>query len=284
MTIDKQKLLTSLESVPAFPASVHKILEMTSRIDCQPKELVGVIEHDPILTIKVLKLVNSAYFGLSREVTSIAHAVVYVGLNTIKNVAISVAATGVLPKENKAGLDMNGFWLHSLSVGVIGRMLARLKKLPQTEVANYFVAGLLHDIGKIFLAHFHAIEYQEVLLEQSNSNTPIYEIEENLLGISHATLGGKLAEKWELPGELIKSILHHHDIANHTDAGDLEIGLSCANKVANYLLSKQNDDQLQSPELSTIEMQWLGMSVQDALSSMEELDSEIDKAKMFIEN
>ena len=285
MAIDKQKLLASLDSVPAFPSSVHKILELTSKTDCQPKELVGVIEHDPILTIKVLKLVNSAYFGLSREVVSIGHAVVYVGLNTIKNVAISVAAKGVLPKDNKAGLDMDEFWLHSLTVGVIGRMLARLKGLPETEVANFFVAGLLHDIGKIFLAHFHPTDYQAVINEQSLTHTAIADIEETQLGISHATLGGKLSEKWELPSDLIRAISHHHDIQKLTDAGDLEIGLACANSIANHMCHEIGDNNDKpSPGLNNIEQDWLGMSLEDTLAAMTDLDSEISKAKMFIEN
>jgi len=283
MAIDKEKLLQSIDSVPAFPASVHKILEMTSSPDCQPKALVGVIEHDPILTIKVLKLVNSAYFGLSREVTSINHAVVYVGLNTIKNVAISVAASGVLPKENKAGVNMEEFWMHSLAVGVIGRILAKDRKIPQTQLANFFVAGLLHDIGKVFLAHFYPDDYLKVVEAHEQDGGSIFKIEEKILGISHAALGGKLAEKWQLPADLIKSIYNHHIISDCKDAGSLEIGLACANSVANFRIAKQIDENSPSPELNPVEMEWLGMSVEDALSSMDELENEIDKAKMFIE-
>ncbi len=282
MPINKDELVKMVDEVPAFPASVHKILDITSNTDCSPKELVAIIEHDPILTIKVLKLVNSAYFGLSREVTSVNHAVVYVGINTIKNVAISVATAGVLPDKNKAGLDMDAFWLHSLSVGVIGRLLAKKHAVPQTQQANYFVAGLLHDIGKVLFAHFKPNDYKPVLDTKARVPAPLFKIERKMLDVTHSQLGGMLAEKWQLPPDLIKAIRNHHRIGKISDPCDIEIAISAANKISHYVEEKQHDIEAQVPKISEVESEWLGQSIEDVIHSLDNLEEEIDRAKAFI--
>ena len=89
-----------VESMPAFPESVHQVMALTSDINCSPKDLVKVIESDPVMTMKLLKLVNSAYFALSRNIASIQHALVYLGLNTVKNLAISIATVDALPRNS----------------------------------------------------------------------------------------------------------------------------------------------------------------------------------------
>jgi len=282
MGIEKEKLIKLVDTLPAFPASVHKVLELTAKPDCLPRDLVAVIEHDPVLTIKILKLVNSAYFGLSREVTSISHAVVYVGLNTVKNVAISVAASGVLPKENKAGLDMQEFWLHSLTVGVIGRTLARGKGAGPSQLANLFVAGLLHDIGRVLMAHFYADDYRPVIAAQEHSTSPLHEIEKQVIGMSHDYLGAKIAERWQLPGDLIEAIKAHHHIEAYDKPAELAIGLSCANKIEGFMSAKAKDPDYPAPELCELEKNWLAASVEDAVASMSDLEDEIAKAKAFI--
>ena len=111
----KKKLLAAVEKMPAFPKSVHQVLKLAADINCSQKDLVEVIKNDPVFTLKILRLVNSAYFGLSREITSINHASVYLGLNTLKNVALGLAAVGAIPKISGGGRDMGAFWLHSLA-------------------------------------------------------------------------------------------------------------------------------------------------------------------------
>ena len=99
-----RKISDAVEKMPAFPKSVQKLLELTRDINCQPKQLVSVIETDPVMTVKILKVLNSAYYSLPNKITSVNRSVVYLGINTIKNLALSIAAIGVLPKQNKAGL------------------------------------------------------------------------------------------------------------------------------------------------------------------------------------
>ena len=108
-----KKLATAVDGMPAFPKSVQKILELTRDVNSTPNDLVQVIDKDPVVTVKVLRVVNSAYYSLPKQITSINHAVVYLGFNTIKNLALSIAAIGMLPASNEAGFDGQQYLIHS---------------------------------------------------------------------------------------------------------------------------------------------------------------------------
>ena len=107
--LEQAKIAEMIESMPAFPKSVQQVLALADDINCNPRELVRVVEHDPVLTGRMLRVVNSAYFGLSRRISSVKEALAFIGLNTLKNVALTLAAVGALPRENEAGsrLSMN---------------------------------------------------------------------------------------------------------------------------------------------------------------------------------
>ncbi len=210
MSTVSDELLELCERMPAFPASVQKVITLTSDINSSPKELVKVIDHDPVLTMKILKVANSAYFGLSKPIVSINHAVVYLGLNTVKHVALAIAAIGTLPKENDAGYDMDDFLLHSLTTAVVTRSLARVIRIPEGDAANFFVAGLLHDIGQVVFAQFKPTEYQQALKEAWSMNAPLHEREIAMFGHDHCELGAVLCQTWSFPEPLVTAIRMHH--------------------------------------------------------------------------
>ncbi len=293
MPINHDQLIEMVDKIPTFQESVHRILSLTTSADCSAKDLVQVIEHDPILTIKVLKLVNSAYFGLSQEVTSVNHSVVYVGINTIKNVAISVATTGALPKTNEAGLNMNEFWSHSLAVGVIAKLLSENKGIGKNEQANYFVAGLLHDIGKVLFAHFMPNDYRQVLHASKVKGISLHQAEKQLLGFDHSEIGAMVAKKWQLPTELVNSIKYHHGTESK-EQSPLTLAIYAANQAAHYLeLTKQaqlDNSSALLAEANNIDnnlpaevKKWLGWPLSDVSKWLSNLDDEIDKALAFVD-
>ncbi|MCP5207288.1 MAG: HDOD domain-containing protein [Hahellaceae bacterium] len=283
--ISQQQLIRMVESIPPFPESVHQVLSLTASVDCAPKALVKVIEHDPILTAEVLRLVNSAYFGLSRHVTSINHAVVYVGINTVKNVAIALSTKGALPAKNTAGLDMRQFWEHSLTVGVLARLLAAPRAAGEINEANYFVAGLLHDIGKILFAHFIPQEYRQVAESLADYGYDELATERAVLGTDHCQAGAMLAEKWKLPTSLVRSIRFHHDV-EAADEQSPELYATAAANLAAHLVSAARatpgagGDHVVVPEVLRA---WLGDELPQVVNGIVGLSEEIDKAKAFIE-
>lgn len=282
MKLDQEKLAKMVERIPPFPQSVNRLLEITASLDCPPKEIVAVIEHDPILTMKLLKLVNSAYFGLSSEVTSIKQTVVYVGINTIKNVAISVATLAALPKTACAGLDAQQIWRHSLQVGVIARLVARYKKVPSSQSASYFVAGLLHDIGQLVLAEFLGDDYAAMLTTEDPAELalPLYQREQLRFDIDHAQVGGLIAAKWQFPTVLVDAIcLHHH--AQLPADNPLALSIAFANLLSQYLDQRQQDPATPLPPLSDALKTWVG-DVDGVLSSLTDLQDELHKAQAFL--
>ncbi len=206
----KNDLLTLVDKMPAFPQSVQRIMDLTSDINCSPRALVNVIQNDPVLMMRILKLVNSSYFGLSQKITSVNHAVVYIGINTVKNVALSTAALGILPRKNSAGFNIDKFFTHSLSTATVAKMLAKKLNISETESSDFFMCGLLHDFGKIVFTSFLPEEYRQTLLIAIEQAIPLHDAEMRIIGTDHTQVGSLLAEKWGLPSSTVECIRNHH--------------------------------------------------------------------------
>ena len=199
-----QKLAAAVDGMPAFPKSVQKILELTRDVNCSPKDLVQVIDKDPVVTVKVLRVVNSAYYSLPKQITSINHAVVYLGFNTIKNLALSIAAIGMLPANNAAGFDGGQYLLHSLSTAGIAKQLAL--RVDGADPMDCFIAGLLHDFGKVVFAQFMPHEFKKALEISQQNNSSLHLALRELVGSDHAVVGAMLVEKWRFPSDLIETV------------------------------------------------------------------------------
>jgi HD-like signal output (HDOD) protein len=271
-----------VERMPTFSQSVVRILQLTATGDAEPRELVHLVEHDPILTLKVLKLVNSAYFGLGRQVSSIKQGVVYVGVNTIKHLAISVAAIGALPRHNAAGFDMDAFWTHSLVTGAAARLIAQRQGVPRNDAMAYFIAGLLHDIGQVVLAQGMPEQYRAVLQAEREKGGSIVAVERELLGTDHAETGSLLGAHWHLPAELVECIAHHHDVAGAGSEAPLVMAVFAANQVARFL--DHPDSAVSRAEaLPESVRNWLGLTLEQLVEALEGLPDELASARAFVQ-
>ena len=231
-SINEDQLLAFVDKMPAFRSSVQHLLRLAADINADSREIVQVIETDPLMTVKILKVINSPFYGLTQKISSVQRAVVHLGINSIKNMALSVAAMGMLPAKNQAGFDTHAFLLHSLTTAVLSKLLAERLKVPMLHSSDYFVAGLLHDFGKIVFAEFIPITYKQVLQTAGEQNKPLFEVETDMLGIDHSQAGKLLAEHWGLANELIEAIDHHHSGHLHTPLGDC---LFAANQISKKL-------------------------------------------------
>ncbi|WP_174484370.1 HDOD domain-containing protein [methanotrophic endosymbiont of Bathymodiolus puteoserpentis (Logatchev)] len=207
----------------------HKVIQLTADVDSSAKDIVAVIESDPVMTVKILKVINSAFYSLPQKITSIQRALVYIGINTIKNLALSVAAIGALNPHNKAGFDTGLFLEHSLVVGVLSKKLAERMGVPLMQSSDYFVAGLLHDFGKIVFAEFMPYEFKLALEKSKTQQVDLHLAELEIMGINHAQAGRMLALKWELAENLANAIDLHHSVTR----GDLLVDcVFAANQIA----------------------------------------------------
>ncbi|MEI6737867.1 MAG: HDOD domain-containing protein [Pseudomonadota bacterium] len=139
--------MTAVDRMPAFPKSVLRVIELTRNPDVSPKSIVEVIEKDPVLTAQILRVINSAFYAMPNKVASVSQAVVMLGINTVKNLALRSAAVGMIPTTNTAGFDTDRYLLHSLGCAEVCKLVAQT--LGDADPAEAYIAGLLHDFGKI---------------------------------------------------------------------------------------------------------------------------------------
>lgn len=274
-----KRLMAAVEKMPAFPQSVNKVLKLAGDINCSQKDLVEVIKRDPVFTLKILRLVNSPYFGLSREITSINHASVYLGLNTLKNVALGLAAVGVIPKSASRQLDMGGFWLHSLAVATCTRMLGFKLGVSRDDAAEYFAAGLLHDIGKVVFALYLPDEFDKTTGMAQVPGISLLKSEREIIGATHADIGAMLAEKWNLPVDL------HDAIAFHHSPDEMPIKLLDCLYVANQITKRLAFGSAGNFEVEPIPeriMERFGMDIDELVEDLPSLDEEVESARIFI--
>lgn len=203
-----KKLAAAVDGMPAFPKSVQRVLELTRDVNSTPKDLVEVIDKDPVLTVKILKVVNSAYYSLPKQITSVGHSVVYLGFNTIKNLSLSIAAIGMLPKTNEAGFDGQQYLLHSLATAAIAKQLAQ--KVDDADPMDCFIAGLLHDFGKVVLAQFMPAEFRTALDVSKQQGTSLHLALRQVIEVDHAVVGAMLVEKWRFAPKLVETIRHQY--------------------------------------------------------------------------
>jgi putative nucleotidyltransferase with HDIG domain len=212
-----KKLSEAVDKMPAFPKSVQRILELSRSMNCPPKELVAVIEKDPVMTLKLLRILNSAYYSFPKQITSVNQSVIYLGMNTIKNMALSFAVVGVLPQHNAAGFDMQRYLMHSLSTASLARMLCQKFGDDDTDPGDCYLAGLLHDFGKVVFAQFMPDEFKTAMTYSSDNNIPLHFAEQHIIGVDHTVAGAMLVEKWQFQKSLSDTIRHLHD-DTHNDS------------------------------------------------------------------
>jgi HD-like signal output (HDOD) protein len=227
--IDEEQLLIFVDKMPAFRSSVQRLLQLAADINADSRQIVEVIEADPLMTVKILKVINSPFYGLAQKISSVQRAVVHLGINTIKNIALSVAAMGALPAQNAAGFDDRAFLLHSLSCAAICKLLAERLKVPAIQTSDFFVAGLLHDFGKVVFAQYLPNHYKQVLQTCLERQSSLNLVETELLGIDHSQAGKLLAQHWGLADELIQTIDHHHSQQPRSQLSDC---LFAANQIS----------------------------------------------------
>lgn len=271
-----KKLAAAVDGMPAFPKSVQRVLELTRDVNSTPKDLVEVIDKDPVLTVKILKVVNSAYYSLPKQITSVGHAVVFLGFNTIKNLALSIAAIGMLPKSNEAGFDGQQYLLHSLATAAIAKQLAL--KVDDADPMDCFIAGLLHDFGKVVLAQFMPREFRAALQGSQEHGISLHLALRSVLGVDHAVVGAMLAEKWRFAPHLVETIRHQYGPElSDSDMIACVFGANQISKKLNFGFAGNSLVEQFPPAVA----RRLGGNVDEVIASLGDLNSLFEEAQVF---
>ncbi len=202
-----------IHQIPPLPGVVMRLIELVDSENATAEQVESLIVTDPVLTAKVLHLANSAYYGLSRSISTIKQALLVLGFHAVKNLALGIASITVLKNGRAPTPQELELWEHSfLCAGIARELMLRLKRGTR-KAEEAFMGGLLHEIGIIVLMTRFPKEYQQVLEyahKPQSEGLSLMDAERQLLGTDHAQVGGLLAERWELPDELVEVIASHH--------------------------------------------------------------------------
>lgn len=279
-------IIEKIDKLPSLSPTVAKVIEVANNLNSSPRELVTVIKMDPVLTGKVLKLVNSAYFALSQEVTSLERAIIMLGLNTIKNLALSTAVLDQFSskKFKISGFNIDEFWKHSLAVAVASKVMAVKLNIPKLYREEFFIAGLIHDLGKLIVAQYYPDEMSAILKCVNENKIPILLAENREINFTHPEIGEKIAEKWKLSPALVNAIASHH-APDFYEAATENFKIVVSVYIANIYANQQKigfsgDDFLN--EINPLTWKILGFSQEECFAGLACVAEELQKAMEFL--
>lgn len=205
-----KRTLTQIDSLPSMPSIYLQITEELQSPEASIQKVGKIISQDMALTSKMLQLVNSAYFSLPRHISSPEHAAVLLGLNIIKSLVLVAHVFRKFELVDMPDDFMELLWAHNLMTGKIAKVLAKEESGDQKVIDNSFIAGLLHDCGKLILASNFPDKYREIIVNSNDTGRTLWSVEEETLGITHAEVGAYLMELWGLPSPIIEALAFHH--------------------------------------------------------------------------
>lgn len=203
-------VLRNIRTLPTLPDVAVRLLELGESPTTSAGDLARLVERDMALATRVLRLVNSSFFGVRREVTSIQHAVMILGVAHLRSVVLSGAVAELFDRSGCVGsFSRAEFWKHSVAVAAISRTLAARAKVVEPEIA--FTAGLIHDMGKVVVDRYLHEDFVRVIEMLNDPAMTMRNAECAVLGVSHAEIGHQLAIYWNLPEILRVAVGFHHN-------------------------------------------------------------------------
>lgn len=203
------RIMLEIEAFPGMPVTATKLLPLLDNLDSSASEIESILKYDPGLTANILKLTNSAYFGIPTQVSSVKQAILLLGWKRLLQVVMTICMSPLMQKTIPGyDLPRGELWQHSIAVSVAAEILVKTLKIPDAD--EVFTAALLHDVGKMVLGSFvkEDLEQIETMVTKGIS----FDVAESMvLGTNHAEIGGQILRKWSFPVELVNAVQWHHD-------------------------------------------------------------------------
>ncbi|MCP4630750.1 MAG: response regulator [bacterium] len=241
-----KKIVSQIESLPSLPSIYMEIMAEMQSDDPSIKNVGAIIGRDVSMTAKILQVVNSVFYGLPQKVNNPRQAVMLLGLEAIKALVLSVKIFSEFSQKKYAWFNIDAIFNHSLSVSTLAKAIVQNEKMDQGLRNCSPMAGLLHDLGKLILATNFKNTYRQVQAESRDSGYPLWELEQETFGTSHAEIGAYLMGLWNIEKPIIEAIAFHHCPAKSVSS---QMGLLTAVHVANGLDHAQDPAQDQEMAL-----------------------------------
>jgi PAS domain S-box-containing protein len=224
--------LGEVHQLPSLPPVAARLIQVASDRESSMREVTSLIESDAGLTAKVLQIANSAYFGFPRQIETVERATALLGLDLVRSLALSIFVIDMFRVEEGQYFNPLEFWRHSMACAVASELLARRRGYRRPQ--EIFIAGLLHDIGKLLMFCWNRDVYEEMVVAARVRRLPLHEVEKQVLGLDHAEAATLLMEHWKFPPALVQSSCLHHRPASEFGAdpvGKQSIIVKCANSL-----------------------------------------------------
>ncbi len=240
--MDKKKLLKITERItefPTLPTVIARVMQIMDDPKSSAADLTNIIQLDQAMMFRILKMANSAYYGFPRAIATVTESIVLLGFTTVRNIILTTMIYQFdqlwnRNQEVKAGVlafDQNEEWHHAVATAIATRELINLQQLGALENSGY-LAGLMHDIGKILFFQYMPEDYKLVLQAYRKKKQPLWQLEQEMLGADHGQVGSWIVDKWNLPEDIVVPISNHHQPENSKDHQELTWDLYWANLIA----------------------------------------------------
>ena len=208
-----QNKIEKIGSLPTLPDIVVRLMQTVNNPTVSSSDIADLISRDISLSAKILRLANSAFYGMPKTITTLNSAIVLLGLRVIATIVLSLTVFDIFPRDRKSTLfNRKAFWYHSIMTGSIAKLIAqRSDSTLHIDPDEAFCAGLLHDIGKIVMEQYFHDDLHAVMGRFVNGTKPLVIVEQEILLFTHADIGRHLTMHWQLPGELFTAIANHHE-------------------------------------------------------------------------
>ena len=208
VSTDARALISDTVEIASLPAVVTQAMELLNNPNTSASDVGQIISQDPALSVRLLKIVNSAFYGFPSRIETISRAITIVGTLELTDLILGASAIHAFEKIPNQLVDMEKFWEHSLYAGIVARILARYLRAPNTE--RCFVMGLLHDVGTLILYRQQPDKSRQALELSIEQSIPLHVSEREILSFDHGDVGAELMLAWKLPASFIEVTRHHH--------------------------------------------------------------------------
>ncbi len=278
--LSTEDVVRRVVEISTLPQAAMRVIEVVSDPEAGASELKAVVESDPALSARLLRVINSASSGMRTKVTNLQQAISFLGFNQVRNLALTASVGEIFKSEASIGsYTRAGLWRHMVSVGIAARLIASRCALAEFEDA--FLAGLLHDLGIVIIdqvAHDHFV----AVMESLDPDETLEAVERRLIGFDHAELGAELAAAWQFPELIQQTMRWHHDSARVAGpVADLVACVEIANTVCTLKGITSVGQKLVKPPLAAFKR--MGFRREDILVLATDLDGEFARNRRLFE-
>lgn len=215
MVLDPRDLLKGYLEVSSLPMIYYKIDEVISRPNTSMADIGKIVGQDPGLTVRLLRLANSAFYHFPTKIETITQALVVIGTQQLRELVLATSIVNLFQGIPKELVNMESFWRHSIACGITARMIASYRR--EAHVERYLVAGMVHDVGRLIMFKKIGDLSRSAMIHSRTSGLPLYLAEKEVIGFDHGQMGRLLLESWNLPQSLEEAVAYHHrpGLASH---------------------------------------------------------------------